>query len=131
MQPNGQSGAPSSVSGTLPGRHRAQLKQVSLAIVKGEEPGTPRASPRYHTPPAVSDGSRAIQSMLLTAQSEAPGGNWVGFVGQADAVKPILGIPDDRDVLVIEPVGHPTNPGGKGPKARKPFDEVVYGERWG
>ena len=83
------------------------------------------------TPPAVSDGSRAIQSMLLTAWSEGLGGNWVGSVGQAEGARPILGIPDDRDILAVVPIGYPTRPGGTGRKNRKPFDEVIYAERWG
>ena len=82
------------------------------------------------TPPAVSDGSRAVQSMLLTAWAAGLGGNWVGFAGRNDAVKPILGITDDHDVLAVLPIGYPTNPGGKGKKKRKPFDDVVFNERW-
>ena len=83
------------------------------------------------TPLAISDGSRAVQSMLLTAWSEGVGGNWVGFVGLAEAARPVLGIPDDRDLLAILPFGYPTNPGGKGKKNRKPVDEVLFGEHWG
>ena len=83
------------------------------------------------TPPAVSDASRAIQSMLLTAWAEGVGGNWVGFTGLIDAAKPILGIPDDLDLLAILPFGYPTDPGGKGQKARKPLAEIVHRERWG
>src|SRR5437868_12062015 len=30
---------------------------------------------------AISDGSRAIQSMILTAWAEGVGSNWVGFMG--------------------------------------------------
>ena len=40
---------------------------------------------------AISDGSRAIQSMLLTAWSEGVGSNWGGFVG-IDGIKPLQGI---------------------------------------
>ena len=83
------------------------------------------------TPPAVSDGSRAVQSMLLTAWSEGLGGNWVGSVSINEPAKPILGVPDDRDILAVLPIGYPTNPGGMGRKNRKPFDEVIYAERWG
>ena len=42
---------------------------------------------------AVSDASRAIQSLLLTAWSEGVGSNWVRFVGTADVNKP-LGNPE-------------------------------------
>src|SRR5437868_2264125 len=42
---------------------------------------------------AVSDASRAIQSMMLTAWADGVGSNWVGF-SNLEAVKPLLGIPD-------------------------------------
>lgn len=74
---------------------------------------------------AVSDASRAIQSMMLTAWDEGIGSNWVGFHG-LDAVKPMLGIPAELDVLAIIPFGYPTKSIGKGKKQRKPFDAVVH-----
>lgn len=74
---------------------------------------------------AVSDASRAIQSMMLTAWDEGIGSNWVGFHG-LDAVKPLLGIPNELDVLAIIPFGYPTKSLGKGQKQRKPFAEVVH-----
>jgi nitroreductase len=82
------------------------------------------------TPFSVSDGSRAIQSMMLTAWSERIGSNWVGFMGLTE-VKPLLGIPDDLDVLAIIPFGYPAKPVGKGVKNRKPLSEVVHRERFG
>ena len=53
---------------------------------------------------AVSDASRAIQSMILTAWSEGVGSNWVGFQGMTE-VKALLSIPEDLDVLAILPFG--------------------------
>src|SRR5437660_6755797 len=82
------------------------------------------------TPFAVSDGSRAIQSMMLTAWSEGVGSNWVGFMGPT-AIKPLLGIPDDLDVLAIIPLGYPAKPVGKGQNNRKPLSEVAHRERFG
>ena len=79
---------------------------------------------------AISDGSRAIQSMILTAWSEGVGSNWVGFMGPA-AVKEIVGIPEDLDVLAIVPFAYPAGRLGKGVKQRKPLAEVVHRERFG
>ncbi len=79
---------------------------------------------------AVSDASRAIQSMILTAWSEGIGSNWVGFMG-LDEVKGRLGIPDDLDVLAIVPFGYPTKAIGEGKKQRKPLSEVAHRERFG
>lgn len=79
---------------------------------------------------AVSDASRAIQSMVLTAWSEGLGSNWVGFKG-LDEVGKYLGIPENMDVLAIIPIGYPDKPIGKGKKNRKPSSEVVYKGRFG
>jgi nitroreductase len=82
------------------------------------------------TPFSVSDGSRAIQSMMLTAWSEGVGSNWVGFMGMTE-VKTLVGIPDNLDVLAIIPFGYPARPAGKGKKNRKPLSEVAHLERFG
>lgn len=82
------------------------------------------------TPFSISDGSRAIQSMMLTAWSEGLGSNWVGFMGMTE-VKPLLGIPEELDVLAIIPFGYPAKPVGKGRKNRKPLSEVAHLERFG
>lgn len=78
---------------------------------------------------AVSDGSRAIQSMILTAWAEGVGSNWVGFMG-LEEVKPLLGIPDDLDILAIVPFGYPVQPVGQGKKNRKPLGEVASREKF-
>lgn len=79
---------------------------------------------------SVSDGSRAIQSMFLTAWSEGVGSNWVGFAGM-DEVNTLLGIPDDLEVLAVLPFGYPVQETGKGHKWRKSFAEVVHRDRFG
>ena len=79
---------------------------------------------------AVSDASRAAQSMMLTAWSEGIGSNWAGFGGLGGA-KAILGIPDNLDVLCIIPFGYPARRVGKGKKERKPLGEVVSRNRYG
>src|SRR5712691_7859828 len=79
---------------------------------------------------AVSDASRAIQSMLLTAWADGVGSNWVGFGGLAD-VKRLLDIPATLDVLAILPFGYPAQPVGRGKKQRKPLAAVAHRERFG
>ena len=79
---------------------------------------------------SVSDASRAIQSMVLTAWSEGVGSNWVGFMG-LDEVKPLLSIPDELDVLAIVPFGYPAQAIGKGKKQRKPLSQVAHRGRFG
>ena len=81
-------------------------------------------------PFAVSDGSRAIQDMILAAWSQGVGSNWVGF-NNLQGVNPLLGIPEEVSVLSILPFGYPVEAIGKGEKKRKPLGEVAYNERWG
>ena len=79
---------------------------------------------------SVSDGSRAIQSMMLTAWEEGIGSNWVGYLGFED-VKPLLNIPDELEVLAILPFGYPRQTTGKGKKRRKAASMVIHRERFG
>lgn len=79
---------------------------------------------------AVSDASRAIQSMMLTAWSEGVGSNWVGFMGPT-AIKPLLGIPNELDILGIIPFGYPVEARSQGKKQRKLLSEVAHHERFG
>ena len=79
---------------------------------------------------AVSDASRAIHSMLLTAWSEGVGSNWVGF-GGLDKVNALLGVPGKLDVLAVLPFGYPADKIGRGKKNRKPLGAVAHRERFG
>ncbi len=99
------------------GRH---IAQASLAIVVGME----------ESPYAVSDASRAIQSMMLTAWSYGIGSNWTGY-DNLPQVNPALGIPENIKILAVVPFGYPLANIGKGKKKRKPLGEVVSRERWG
>jgi len=96
------------------------IAQAPLAIVVAVD----------RTPYSVSDASRAIQSMLLTAWSEGVGSNWTGF-GPLEGVGNFLGIPADLDVLVVLPFGYPADAVGQGKKNRKPLDQIAHRERWG
>ena len=96
------------------------VAQAALAVVVAIE----------KTKFAVSDASRAIQSMILTAWSEGVGSNWVGLQGMTE-VKALLGIPEDLDVLAILPFGYPAQAGGRGTKQRKLLSEVAYRGRFG
>jgi nitroreductase len=96
------------------------IAQAPLAVVVAIE----------RTTFSVSDASRAIQSMMLTAWSERVGSNWVGFQGLV-GVKSLLGVPDDLEVLAIIPFGYPAQSVGKGRKKRKSISEVAHLERFG
>jgi nitroreductase len=79
---------------------------------------------------AVSDASRAIQSMLLAAWAEGVGSNWVGF-GGLEGARAVLDVPADLEVLAILPFGYPARPVGRGKKQRKPLAAVAHLERYG
>jgi nitroreductase len=97
------------------------VAQAPLAIVVAMD------NTRY----ALSDASRAIQSMLLTAWTEGLGSNWVGF-GGLDGLKPLLGIPAELEVLAVLPIGYPkADVKAQGKKRRKALAEVAHRERWG
>ncbi len=94
------------------------IAQAPLAIVVGME----------HSPFAVSDASRAIQSMILTAWAQGIGSNWVGFENLKQ-VNTVLGMPQEIEILAILPFGYPVADLGKGHKKRKPLGEVAHRER--
>ena len=96
------------------------IPQAPLAIVVAMDPSTI----------AISDGSRAIQDMMLAAWSQGVGSNWVGY-NNLPEVNSLLGIPQEVSVLAILPFGYPAQAAGKGQKKRKPLGEVAYNERWG
>ena len=100
--------------------HGPYTAQAAMAIVVAIE----------ETRFSISDASRAIQSMVLTGWAEGVGSNWVGFFG-LEGVKPLLGIPNELDVLAIVPFGYPVQSIGKGHKKRKPLSEVVSREQFG
>lgn len=95
------------------------LAQAALAIVVGMEQSIF----------AVSDASRAIQSMMLAAWAQGVGSNWVGF-HHLDQVNPVLGIPKEIEILAIIAFGYPAANLGKGKKNRRPLGEIAHRERW-
>ncbi len=96
------------------------IAQATLAVVVAIE----------DTKFSVSDGSRAIQSMILTAWDNGVGSNWVGFMGPNE-IRPLLGIPDTLTILAIVPFGYSVKSIGKGKKNRKPLAQVVSREKYG
>lgn len=94
---------------------------AALAIVVGYE-----SASRF----GVSDASRAIQSMILTAWSEGVGSNWTGF-NNLEEVRRWCDLPDSYSVLAVIPFGYPSHSIGKGQKNRKPLSEIASLEHFG
>ena len=97
------------------------VAQAPLAVVVAVEKNS-----RF----ALSDASRAIQSMMLAAWADGVGSNWVGFSGM-DEVKALLKVPAALDVAAIVPFGYPAKPVGRGKKRRKPLGDIAHRERYG
>jgi nitroreductase len=79
---------------------------------------------------AVSDASRAVQSMALAAWEDGVASNWAGW-GPLHAAGELLGVPSNMSVLAVLPFGYPAQPAGRGKKQRKPLGEVASSERYG
>ena len=77
----------------------------------------------------LSDASRAIQSMILTAWGDNVGSNWTGF-GKLENVRDEFGLPAEYEVLAVLSFGYPKRK-VVGKKKRKPFDAVVSAEHFG
>ena len=97
------------------------IAEAALAIVVAIE---------KESPYGVSDASRAIQSMVLTAWGAGVGSNWVGFNNLND-VGALLKVPDSFEVLAVLSFGYPTRELGQGKKQRKPLAEVASQEELG
>ena len=78
------------------------------------------------------DAGRALQQMELVAWSEGLGTCFVGIRGeQQDAVKTLLGIPEELELITVLPFGYrvPSEHGAGTP--RRPMSEIAHGERFG
>ncbi|HEY6537680.1 MAG TPA: nitroreductase family protein [Candidatus Dormibacteraeota bacterium] len=78
----------------------------------------------------ISDASRAIQSMVLTAWSQGIGSNWAGF-GGLDEVRRWSGLPDSYEVIAVLPFGYPPEEQTVVKKKRKPLGEIASAEHFG
>lgn len=77
------------------------------------------------------DGGAALMLILLAAVDEGLG---AGFLGAHDLPElgPMLGVPDDVEVVGIVTIGHPADdqPPSSADRGRRPADEVVRREGW-
>lgn len=76
---------------------------------------------------AIRDTAIAVTHILLEVDNQGLGACWCGAFRQ-EGIRPILGIPEDKFVLAVIPVGYPAEE----PKARprKILEEVIRHERW-
>lgn len=70
----------------------------------------------------------AVESMILVAWSLGYGTCWIGAF-EEEKVKPLLGIPEDKKVICLLPIGVPAET--PDPKPRRAFGEVFHAEKYG
>ena len=75
----------------------------------------------------------AVQNLLLAARGLGLSGSVFNFpLSREDALREMLGIPDNNEVYCAVPIGYPTDRHGS--LSRKPVSQVVYdgkfGQRW-
>jgi nitroreductase len=75
------------------------------------------------------DGSAAVENMLIASTALGYGSCWV----QGDAMpyeqefKKLLGVPDDKRLVTLVPIGVPTQWPTRG---KKPLEEVIHWEKY-
>ena len=84
-------------------------------------------SPHWELKRAIRDTAIAVENMLLEADAQGLGTCWVGFFVQSE-IRPVLGIPGDKFVLAVIPIGYPAEQPPARP--RKPLSEIVRYEKW-
>ncbi len=79
----------------------------------------------------VEDCAACVENMLLAIAALGYASVWVEgtLLIKEDAIKELLGVPDELRLYVILPVGHPAEPGDQA--AKKPLDEIVHYEIYG
>ncbi len=76
------------------------------------------------------DAGQAIQNMALAAWAEGLGACYVGGIDR-EAVKQLLGIPAEQELITVMPFGYPTDKALAGGKRRRPLEEIAFRERYG
>lgn len=74
------------------------------------------------------DVAIALEHIALQAVAEGLGTCWIGAFDQ-QAVKAVIGAPEEVEVVELMPLGYPAVP--PPPKQRRPLSEIVMNERWG
>ena len=77
----------------------------------------------------LEDGSAAVQNMLVAATALGYGSCWLeGYTLPLESqFKALLGVPDDRRLLTLVPLGVPVE---WPTKEKKPLDQVLHWERF-
>ena len=75
------------------------------------------------------DAAIAVDHLTLAARAEGVGTCWIGSFDN-DAVKEMLGAPDDYNVVALTPLGYPDGETFTATADRFALDELVTEGRW-
>ncbi len=77
----------------------------------------------------VEDGSAAVENMLIASTALGYGSCWLeGYtLPREEEFKALLGIPEDRRLLTLIPIGVPAE---SPTREKKPLEEVIHWERY-
>jgi len=75
------------------------------------------------------DVSIAIDHLTLAARAEGLGTCWIGLFNN-EAVKGLLHIPEDVNVVAVIPIGYPRGKTFKEPESRKKLSEIICTDRY-
>ena len=84
-------------------------------------------SPEWEVKKVIRDTAIATGYWLLEVENQGLGACWTGAFAQED-VRRILGLPHDKFVLAIIPVGYADE--SPNPRNRKSLDQIVRYEKW-
>src|SRR5215471_13243643 len=116
-------------------RDRATLQQLSqCGAYAGHLAGAPFAVALIASTADSFDLGQAAAYMQLAAWEQGIG-SCIASIWEPDKARAILGVPDDHHFDVAISFGYPLHGHEQShpakPNGRKPFDEVVFWERWG
>lgn len=79
----------------------------------------------------IEDCAACVENMLLAITALGYASVWVeGTLMRKETwVKELLGVPPEKRLYVLLPVGHPASPGAMAPK--RPLDQITYADRYG
>ena len=105
------------------------FKQAPLVIVACAEPKSAWVRKSDNKNYAWVDVTIAVTEMISAATAEGLGTCWIAAIDPA-AVKHILNIPDDIEVVAIIAVGYPKTPLAIEEKNRKRLEDIIHCEKW-
>jgi nitroreductase len=74
------------------------------------------------------DVMTSVEHLVLSAWELGYGSCWIGAF-EEDQVKPLIGLPADKKVICLLPIGVPAET--PSPKTRREFQEIFYAESYG